>query len=411
MLIVAPASARAQTLDAGEKLHDGWLWASSVRSAPGHPGAEVFIAASRKTLEDRQKALAELASLGVPSLQILEIGTVSGEPAALVSGSSGAVPAQSDLRVGSLDATSAADIQRIRGALGKLPVTALGFAVEADGHVVVSDARPGAPSKAATKKLESELDALKNDVDVATIYRETLAAGETDHASALESARFQVKERAELKTHGVAGMLGEKDAALWKNSHLGSIDPAKLPLAGDVYRRGSYGSANEVAVRTLPSMTTSPGKTAEPLLYQTSMAIDSDGAGDAHKADKDGQDATSLNYANGDSLDPTKIPYVVLPLGFAKKHPGVQLGDVVAVFYQGKVSYGIWGDEGPVGQIGEGSIALARSLGIDADPNTGGVETGVTYIVFPRSGNGAPLTPAEIQQRGTALLKAAGGAP
>jgi hypothetical protein len=45
----------------------------------------------------------------------------------------------------------------------------------------------------------------------------------------------------------------------------------------------------------------------------------------------------------------------------------------------------VFGDTGPSQIIGEGSYALAKSLGIDPDPLRGGTDAGVTYIVFPGS--------------------------
>ncbi len=40
------------------------------------------------------------------------------------------------------------------------------------------------------------------------------------------------------------------------------------------------------------------------------------------------------------------------------------------------------GDTGPDEIIGEASYATAKALGIDPDPETGGTDSGVTYIVF-----------------------------
>jgi hypothetical protein len=46
--------------------------------------------------------------------------------------------------------------------------------------------------------------------------------------------------------------------------------------------------------------------------------------------------------------------------------------------------YGPWLDEDGVSQeIGEASAYMARQLGVDPNPETGGSDTGNTYIVFP----------------------------
>jgi hypothetical protein len=142
-----------------------------------------------------------------------------------------------------------------------------------------------------------------------------------------------------------------------------------------------------------------------------SGTVDADGASAAWRGDPTGQSSTSLQYRDGTSLDPTALSYFVLPIGFDGRHPGVHLGDVAAVIYRGHVAYAIYGDRGPRTKIGEGSIALARALGIDPSPTHGGTGGGVTYLVFPGSGTRHPLTQAEIDRRGAALLHRAGGRP
>lgn len=122
-------------------------------------------------------------------------------------------------------------------------------------------------------------------------------------------------------------------------------------------------------------------------------------------ADPDYQDETSTTDSMGDPLDAASLPYVVIPLPdskFSYKAQGIKLGDVVAVIYNGQVAYGVFGDEGPTDIIGEASYAMAKSLGIDPDPKTGGADCcGVTYIVFP--GSGAVVSPIEDHAKATAL--------
>jgi hypothetical protein len=210
---------------------------------------------------------------------------------------------------------------------------------------------------------------------------------------------------------------GVVDAPTWSALHaavasepLGSIRPAAPPLAPDVYRREHKGPF-EVALHLLPEIETAPGVRARPIVYESKMTIDADGAGDAWKHDPDGQAETSLRYPGGRSLDPTQVPYFVLPVGFEKKHPGSRLGDVAAVVHEGRVAYAIWGDQGPKDMLGEGSIALAKLLGIDPDPVRGGTDAGVFFVVFPGSGDRRPLANDEIDRRGKALLKRSGGNP
>jgi hypothetical protein len=85
--------------------------------------------------------------------------------------------------------------------------------------------------------------------------------------------------------------------------------------------------------------------------------------------------------------------YVVVPLPSARfdyKAAGLALGSVIAVIYNGKIVYGVFGDEGPTAIIGEASYAMAKSLGINPDPSVGGVDSGVTYIAFTGAGAVVP---------------------
>jgi hypothetical protein len=81
------------------------------------------------------------------------------------------------------------------------------------------------------------------------------------------------------------------------------------------------------------------------------------------------------------------IPYVVLPPEGFKR---AKLGDFATVVNLGndKIAAAIVADESaPELPMGEGSIALAKALGIDSNPRSGGVEKGIGYIIYPRSGN------------------------
>ena len=103
-------------------------------------------------------------------------------------------------------------------------------------------------------------------------------------------------------------------------------------------------------------------------------------------------------------VDADQIPYVVLP---ADQRGGASLGDFCAVLNRANdnVAYAIFADLGPRGRIGEGSIGLARELGVDPGPRSGGAEAGIFYVVFPGSGNGGPRSVAEIRAEGQRLLR------
>jgi Fungal chitosanase of glycosyl hydrolase group 75 len=179
--------------------------------------------------------------------------------------------------------------------------------------------------------------------------------------------------------------------------------------------------------------------------FQTGMAIDADGCPHAYHPDNTGLDdlkhgghpgnwwgvATDNESFNGNPLiqnkndpapgyyvsttslinagfsyrDPAryvnagKIPYFVLPehlLGLTT------LGDIAWIFNtENKLNcFAIFADVGP--DVGEGSIHLAKKLGIPGDPRVGGIDSGILYFVFQGSGrgNGVHLNETEIIQMG-----------
>lgn len=189
----------------------------------------------------------------------------------------------------------------------------------------------------------------------------------------------------------------------------GAIDVSRHPTRGRSYKRRRGSARADVAVRPLPAIDIN-GTARRPLGFESGMAIDADGAGGAHAGDASGQAETSLSSRDSRGrpvyLNPMTTPFVALPIGFERDNPGVKLGDIVAVQRDGRTAYAIYGDRGPRTQLGEGSIALARELGAtraQLDPNTGGIGGGVTYVVFPGSGTGKPLSNEEIRARGARL--------
>jgi len=96
-------------------------------------------------------------------------------------------------------------------------------------------------------------------------------------------------------------------------------------------------------------------------------------------------------------VDALRIPYIVLPTGL---HAGVQLGDLAVVINgrNDRMAFAIYADNGPSSRIGEGSIALARQLGVSSSPRSGGVEDNMLYIVFGGSGKRHPLSYMDIQE-------------
>jgi len=109
-------------------------------------------------------------------------------------------------------------------------------------------------------------------------------------------------------------------------------------------------------------------------------------------------------------VDAATIPYVVL-------HPEAlrhaKLGDFATVvnLQNGRTSSAIVADESaPDLPVGEGSIALAKRLGIASNPRHGGKqEPAIAYIVYPDSGNGRPRSLREIVANSQRLFRAWGG--
>jgi len=133
--------------------------------------------------------------------------------------------------------------------------------------------------------------------------------------------------------------------------------------------------------------------------WTADMDVDCDGKTTAEcnvNTDPAYQNQTSATDANGDPLDAAALPFVVVPLPssrFDYGAAGLQLGSVIAVIYQGQLGYGVFGDEGPKDIIGEASYAMAKGLGVDPDPSTGGTDGPVTYIAF--TGDTAVASPIE----------------
>ena len=140
------------------------------------------------------------------------------------------------------------------------------------------------------------------------------------------------------------------------------------------------------------------------IYWQSGMAIDCDGLADSctngvslgssaaqhcPSDDPTNQAQTSFNDAAGMYLRAGEIPYVVISQDVTNV-PGLDNtkmgGNVVAVIYNRKLTFAVFGDQGPVGAIGEASYMTAASLGINPDPKTGGTAGPVTFIVFTGAG-------------------------
>ncbi|GHH88618.1 hypothetical protein GCM10018793_68920 [Streptomyces sulfonofaciens] len=127
------------------------------------------------------------------------------------------------------------------------------------------------------------------------------------------------------------------------------------------------------------------------VFWKADMDIDCDGQVTSEcNGDTDPwfQDDTAFHTSDDQPLTAARLPYVVVPSASSTwnyQNAGIKGGGVVAVIYNNKVEYAVVGDTGPTAIIGEASYATASALGIDPDPETGGAESGVTYILFKNS--------------------------
>lgn len=123
--------------------------------------------------------------------------------------------------------------------------------------------------------------------------------------------------------------------------------------------------------------------------WHSGMSIDCDGQPGSlcnQTTDPWFQSATAWNQSDGRPLKAESLPFVVIPLPSSKWNyadSGIKGGNLVAMVYRDKYVFGVVGDLGPSQRIGEASYAAAQALGINPNPKTGGVGSGVTYVVFP----------------------------
>jgi hypothetical protein len=187
---------------------------------------------------------------------------------------------------------------------------------------------------------------------------------------------------------GAADASGVPDAAAPKPDAGGGKPPP--PTAAEIL--AALGACKQVAGTTKFAKDAGGSKTVplcqltNVIWFSADMDIDCDGGqGAACKADPYYQSSTSGTTSTGKALDASTLPFYVLPIasnGFTPSAHGIHIGQVAAVIYKGKLAYAIYGDAGPKGVVGEGSYALAKALGIPPSPVSGGVDSGVTYVIF-----------------------------
>ena len=141
------------------------------------------------------------------------------------------------------------------------------------------------------------------------------------------------------------------------------------------------------------------------VFWKADMDIDCDGVRTAQcneNTDPAFQPDTFVHTSTDRPLNAAQLPYMVIPSPSSRwdyRRFNIQPGAVVAVIFNNKVEYAVFGDTGPVEIIGEASYKTASDLGIDPDPATGGTDSGVTYIIF----QGSRVSPVEDHNRAVTL--------
>jgi Fungal chitosanase of glycosyl hydrolase group 75 len=101
-----------------------------------------------------------------------------------------------------------------------------------------------------------------------------------------------------------------------------------------------------------------------------------------------------------------EVPFIVLP-SRPRFAPQQALGDLAMCFHTetGKSSWAIYADIGPANQLGEGSMCLARELGLSDSPKTGGTDKEkIVMVYFPGSKLGWPWPLPELAARAEELF-------
>ena len=103
-------------------------------------------------------------------------------------------------------------------------------------------------------------------------------------------------------------------------------------------------------------------------------------------------------------VNAAEVPYISVPREL--KH---LVGCLCVVLYKSFLSPGIVAEVGPEGKYGEASIMMAKVNDIPSSPISGGVEAGVTYIIFEGTSKGWPRDYAEFSAAAQQFFEQMGG--
>lgn len=152
----------------------------------------------------------------------------------------------------------------------------------------------------------------------------------------------------------------------------------------------------------LASMSKYPDGT---VVFTAKMSVDADGSPVIGGSGWPNDVQTWLSFDAGSEqrfVNAEEVPFIVVPLAVAntgislQRDTGIKKGDLAVVLKGQRCSFGVVGDAGPWFRIGEGSLKAHADLGNPQCQTAGehpcrklrggsgvGIESGVTYLVFP----------------------------
>ena len=104
------------------------------------------------------------------------------------------------------------------------------------------------------------------------------------------------------------------------------------------------------------------------------------------------QDSTKKVLDTARYVNSEKIPYSVLPENIQCNGRMGDFGTVINL-NNGRVCHIVWADVGPHDEIGEGSIYLAKQIGVNPDCRKGGAPDGILFILHEGSRLGPSIIP------------------
>lgn len=178
-----------------------------------------------------------------------------------------------------------------------------------------------------------------------------------------------------------------------------AYSPAEVMSAINPYMTDQYKFTTEPLVNTqtmsgaiyIYKLPTNPTV----FVFSASGAIDCDGGSTSIcKGDSQGQSDTSLHTSDDRPIDQAFVPGFVLPESpnsfFDYLENDIKLGESGMVIYGNAMTPAIFSDErgldhnggGDIGELTYGACVLLGLSSSTCDPNNGGIDNGVTYLVF-----------------------------